>query len=95
MIYLLVVHIVLGGLLLLSVLTRALAIILKKITPQTGRFFVGGLGLGLVTSGAALEIVAKQPLTGACLFALFIVFSLLGTEFLLQYLVGNRSHADS
>jgi hypothetical protein len=94
MAYLLILHISLGVLLLLSFITRFIAVIAKKIDPKFGKAFVASLGFALVGSGVALSVVTKSPLTGTCLSALGIIAVIIALEFGLQIFVKSRLYSN-
>jgi hypothetical protein len=83
--YLLILHISLGALLVVTAITRAIAILAQKISPKTGRYFVVGLGSALIASGLALVITTHSSLTGICLASLVIVSAIIASELGLEY----------
>jgi hypothetical protein len=89
--YLLIIHITLGALLAISSITRAIAILTKKISAKTGRYFIVGLGSALIASGLALVITTHSALTGICISALVIVSAIIGVELGLEYLAKKKT----
>jgi hypothetical protein len=83
--FLLILHIALGTVLLAAFVVRYVAVLTKKIEPKTGRSSIAVLATALVSSGVALGIVYKAPLTSACLSALAII----GTVVVLEYALQN------
>jgi hypothetical protein len=81
---LLILHISLGVLLLLAFIVRYIAVLTKKITPQTGRSAMTILATALVASGVAVGIVYKAPITGDCLKSLGIIALVIVLEYGLQ-----------
>jgi hypothetical protein len=92
---LLILHITLGTVLLLVFIVRYIAVLAKKISPKTGRSSIAVLAVALVSSGVALGIVYKAPITSACIDALGIIGFVVVLEYALQNWVYKQLPAGS
>ncbi len=86
MIYLLIVHIVLGATLLITFVVRYIAVLTAKINRKTGSKFAPILGSGIVISGTALAILDKSPISSICLSSIVIISLIIIAEYVLQRL---------
>lgn len=82
---LLVLHILTGTALLLVFVGRFIGVLTKKIEPSVGRSLIGGLSIALLSSGFALVIVAKDPVTGACISSIAIIAGVVVLEYGLAF----------
>jgi hypothetical protein len=83
---LLILHIALGTVLVVAFVARYIALLARKVAPQTGRRPIALLAVALVASGVALSIAYKAPLTTACISSLGIIFTVVVLEYALQNL---------
>ena len=81
MISLLILHIIFGTLLVVAFVVRYIAVIMKKISPKTGRSLIAGLSVLLLTSGFALVIAYKAPLSGLCVASIAIISGVVAAEY--------------
>ena len=91
MVYLLIIHISLGAVLVATFLYRGFAIFTAKINHNKGRQAVPILGAGIVTSGAALSIIAHSEISSICLSSIVVIAVIIIAEYILQRLpVSNK-----
>ena len=71
---------------MLAFVARYIAVIMKKISPKAGRSLIAGLSALLLTSGIALVIVYRAPLTGLCIASILIISGVVAAEYGLVFI---------